>query len=97
MQFSKDVLTRGKGDRLEVRTLESRGFYVICKYLDPETLKSADKKAKLSLRNENGEVNEYFIIPLKDTKRSLLVSAEKEEKERKVWNSETQTEEDLWK
>jgi hypothetical protein len=97
MQFSKEVLTQGKSGRLEVRALESRGFYVMCKYLDPETLKSAHKKVKLSLKNEKGEVNEYFIIPLRDSKRSLLVSAEKEEKERKVWNSEAQREEDLWK
>jgi hypothetical protein len=97
MKFSEDVLTRGKRGKLEVRALESRGSYVMCKYLNPETLESADKKVKLSLKNEKGEVNEYFIIPLKDSTRSLLISAEKEEKERKVWNSETEQEEDLWK
>src|SRR5512136_2988712 len=97
MKFSESVLARGRGEKLEVRTLDSRGSYVICKYLNPETLKLADKKIKLSLKNEKGEVSEYFVIPLKDSKRSLMVSAEKEEKERKVWNEASGQEEDLWK
>jgi hypothetical protein len=97
LKFTDSVLTKGKGGTMEVRALESRGSYVICKYLNPETLKPADKKLKLSLRNEKGEVNEFFIVPLKDPKRSLLITAEKEQKERMVWNSETQQEEDLWK
>jgi len=97
VRFSESVLTRGKTGRLEVRALESRGSYVICKYLNPDTLRLADKKVKLSLRDERGEVKEYFIIPLKDPRRSLLISAEIEEKERKVWNEKTQQEENLWK
>jgi len=97
LKFSESVLTKGKSGKLEVRALESRGTYVTCKYLNPESLKLADKKLKLSLRNEKGEVDEFFIIPLKDPKRSLLMKAEKEEKERKIWNSETQQEENLWK
>jgi len=96
VRFSESVLTRGKTGRLEVRALESRGSYVICKYLNPDTLKLADKKVKLSLRDERGEVKEYFIIPLKDPRRSLLISAEIEEKERKVWNDKTQQAENLW-
>jgi len=97
MKFSESVLTKGKSGKLEVRALESRGSYVICKYLSPETLKLADKKIKLSLKDEKGDVKEYFIIPLKDSKRSLLISAEKEDKERKIWNGQIQQEEDLWK
>jgi len=96
VRFSESVLTRGKTGRLEVRALESRGSYVICKYLNPDTLRLADKKVKLSLRDERGEVKEYFIIPLKDPRRSLLISAEIEEKERKVWNDKTQQAENLW-
>jgi len=97
VRFSESVLTRGKTGRLEVRALESRGSYVICKYLNPDTLRLADKKVKLSLRDERGEVKEYFIIPLKDPRRSLLISAEIEEKERKVWNEKIQQAENPWK
>lgn len=97
LEFSGSVLTKRKGGKLEVRALKSRGSFVVCEYLNPETLKPADRKLKLSLRNEKGEVSEYFIIPLKGPKRSLLITAEKEEKGRKMWNSETQQEEDLWK
>jgi len=95
MGYSDQVLTRGKSGKLEIRTLQSRGSFVICKYLNPETLKLADKKTKLTLKREDGAVEEYFIIPLRDPKRSLLVKAVGEEKDRKVWNEQTQREEDL--
>lgn len=95
MGFSDQVLTRGKSGKLELRTLRSRGSFVMCKYLDPETLKLADKKTKLTLKGEDGIVEEYFIIPLKDPRRSLLVKAEGEDKDRRVWNQQTQQEEEL--
>ena len=96
MSFSENVLTKGKSGKLEVRTLHSRGSFVMCKYLNPKTLKLADKKTKLTLKAEDGTIEEYFIIPMRDPKRSLLIRAEAEEKDRKVWNQETQQEEDLW-
>ena len=95
MGFSEEVLTKGKSGKLELRTLHSRGYFVKCKYLNPETLKLADKKTKLTLKRQDGTVEEYFIIPLKDPRRSLLVKAEGEEKNRKVWNEQTQQEEEL--
>lgn len=96
MGFTNDVLTKAKSGKLEVRALHSRGSFVMCKYLNPETLKLADKKTKMTLRHSDGSVEEYFIIPLRDPKRSLLVKAESEEKDRKVWNQQTKKEEDLW-
>ena len=95
MGFSDQVLTKGKSGKLEVRALHSRGSFVMCKYLNPETLKLADKKTKLTLKCDDGKLEEYFIIPLRDPKRSLLINAEAEEKDRKVWNERTQKEEDL--
>jgi hypothetical protein len=95
MGFSEEVLTRGKSGKLELRALHSRGYFVMCKYLNPETLKLADKKTKLTLKRQDGTVEEYFIIPLKDPGRSLLVKAVGEEKNRRVWNEQTQQEEEL--
>ena len=95
MAFSNEVLTKGKSGKLELRALHSRGSFVMCKYLSPETLKLADKKMKLTLNRKDGAIEEYFIIPLRDPRKSLLVKAESEEKDRKVWNEETQKEEDL--
>ena len=89
-------MTKGKGGRLEVRSLDSRGSYVMCKYLDPKTMNLAAKKRKLVLKNQNGIVTEYFIIPLRDPKRALLISAEAEEREHKVWNEELQNVEEIW-
>ena len=95
MQVPETVLTKGRGDKLEVRALDSRGSYVMCKYLDPKTMKPADQKRKLTLKGDNGRVAEYFIIPLKSPNRSLLVTAETEEKERQVWNESLQKAEDI--
>ena len=95
MGFSDEVLAKGKSGKLELRTLHSRGSFVMCKYLNPETLKLADKKSKLTLKRQDGTIEEYFIIPLKDPRRSLLVKAEGEEKSRKVWNEQTRREEEL--
>ena len=96
MEFSDQVLTKGKAGKLELRTLESRGTYVMCKYLDPKSLKPADNKLKLSLKDQDGTIREYFIIPLKTSSRSLLVKAEPEPKDRKIWNEKTKNEEEYW-
>ena len=97
MGFSDEVLTRGKSGKLELRALRARGSFAMCKYLNPETLKLADKKTKLTLKRDDGAVEEYFIIPLRDPKRSLLIKGDAEEKDRKVWNPHTESEEDLWR
>lgn len=97
MDFPETVLTTGKKGKPEVRALDSRGRYVMCKYVDPKTMKLADAKRKLVLQDEEGMVVEYFIIPLKDPKRALLISAESEEKDRQVWNEKLQQAEEIWK
>jgi hypothetical protein len=96
LEFPEAVLTKGKKGKLEIRSLDSRGHYVLCKYLDPKTMKLADAKRKLILRDLNGNVTEYFIIQLKDPKRSLLISAEAEEKDRQVWNETVRKAEKIW-
>ena len=96
MDLPENVLTKGKAGKLEVRSLESRGSYVICKYLDPKTMKPAEQKRKLMLRDKDGRVIEYFIIPLKDPNRALLISAKTAEKERQVWNEKLGSAEDVW-
>ena len=68
----------------------------MCKYLDPKTMKPADTKRKLMLRDQSGNVLEYFIIPLKDTKRALLLPAASEETERKVWLESLGRAEEIW-
>jgi len=96
LELPENVLTKGKGGKLEVRSLDSRGSYVMCKYLDPKTMKLADRKRKLILRDRSGKTLQYFIIPLKDPKRALLVSAEPDEKERQIWDEKSQKAEELW-
>jgi hypothetical protein len=96
LDFPETVLTKGKKGKLEVRGLDHRGHYVMCKYLDPKTMKLTDTKRKLTLKDEEGKIFEYFIIPLKDPKRALLISAETEEKDRQVWNDKGGKAEEMW-
>ncbi len=96
MDLPQTVLTKGKGGKIEVRAVDSRGSYVICKYLDPKTLKPADNKRKLMLRSQDGKILEYFIIPLKDAKRALLLTADSEEKEQELWNEDLGKAEGVW-
>ena len=96
MEFPERVLTTSKKGRLEVRTLESRGTFVLCKYLDSKTLKPAEAKKKLMLRSNSGELTEYFIVPLKDPNRALLISTHPDEKGEQVWNELEQNAEALW-
>lgn len=96
MEFPEAVLTKGKRGKLEVRSLDSRGHFVMCKYLDPKTMKVADRKRKLMLKDKNGNVSEYFIIPLRDPKRALLITAESVEKERQIWNPNLAKAEEIW-
>jgi hypothetical protein len=86
----------GKGGKLEVRALDSRGSYVICKYLDQKTMKDANKKRKLMLKDQRGNVLEYFIIPIKDHKRALLLTSTPQRKKRQVWNENQGRAEEIW-
>jgi hypothetical protein len=97
MKFPESVLTKGKKGKTEVRSLDHRGSYVVCKYLDPKTMKLADRKRKLMLRDEHGKIMEYFIIPLKNANRALLIMPEAEEKDRQVWNEKLGRTEEIWR
>jgi len=95
-KYPESVLTKGKSGKIELRALVTRGKFVICKYLDPETLQLADKKLKLTLKRDDGEIEEYFLIPLKNGRYLMITPKKKEEKERKVWNLNENRAEPLW-
>jgi len=86
MRYPESVLTKGKKG-MEVRSLVSRGKYVLCEYLNPDTGKLADKKKKLILKGDDGKIQEYFIVPLKGDRSLLITPKEKKDVEKqKVWN-----------
>jgi len=94
-KYPDSVLTQGKKG-LEVRTLVTRGKFVICEYRDPNTMQLVDKKQKWILKDEKGNVKEYFIIPLKDGRKLMVEPKEKKSEDIKVWNREKQRAEELW-
>ena len=96
-KFPVSVLTKNKAGKIEVRTLESRGKYVIYSYLDPKTLKPMENgKKKICLKTEDGKIQEFFMIPVKGHGRYLILLNKGEERERKIWNEAEKKEEALW-
>ena len=97
-EYPESALTKDRKGNSEVRNLVSRGKFVMYDYRDVKTFKRVESnKKKLYLKDKDGKISEFYIIPLKTGNRSLLITPEKsEEKVRKVWNDNMQKEEDLW-
>ena len=94
--FPEEVLTKTKKGSIEVRNLLARGEFVWYDYRDPKTFEKVENnKSRIFLKDEKGNVYSFFIIPLKEKGKYLLLEAEKEE-DKKVWNSEKKKAEDLW-
>lgn len=83
MTYPEEVLTKSKKGKVEVRALIDHGRFVRYEYLDPETGERSENKVKIVLSNGE-DYEEYFIIPLKQKNRFLLLKAEKKPN-RKVW------------
>ena len=83
MDYPAEVLTKSKKGKIEVRNLIDHGRFVRYEYLDPGTGKRSENKVKIVLYNGE-DYEEYFIIPLKQRNRFLLLKAEKKEN-RKLW------------
>jgi len=93
--FPEEVLTKTKKGKIEVRNLIARGEFVWYDYRNPETFEKEENKSRLFLKDKEGNVYSFFIIPLKEKGKFLLLEAEKEE-DKKVWNEKTKKAEDLW-
>jgi hypothetical protein len=93
--FPEEVLTKTKKGNIEVRNLIARRKFVWYDYRDPETFEKVENgKSRIFLKDDDGNVYIYFVIPLKDG-RLLLIEADKEE-DKKVWNNKTKKAEYLW-
>lgn len=82
MLFPDTVLTKSKTGKIEVRTLDSKGKYVMCEFQDAATLKPADQKRKLTLVDDSGRVQEFFFMSfrLKDRTGHCLLWLKKKRK-----------------
>lgn len=95
MEISQEVLTKSKKGKVEVRSLIKRGKFVVYEYLDPKTLQRSENKVKLVLKDEDGKIEEFFLIPLKESNKFLALKVE-EKGERKIWNPKTKKVEELF-
>ncbi len=84
MEYPEDVLTKSKKGKIEVRNIVDHGRFVRYEYLDPATGKRSENKVKIVLYNGK-DYEEYFIIPLKQKNKFLMLKAEKKGK-RKLWD-----------
>ncbi len=96
MVNEKSLTVSSKG-RVEVRSLVERGIYTIVEYRDPKTLKLLEKKFKIYLKNEDGEVKGFLLIPLKDPGKYLGFMDKNPKKELYVYNTEKESEELMFK
>lgn len=91
MKYPKEVIATTSKGKKEVRIFVEKGKYMRYTYADPETGKLVGKgKEAVFLKNEKGQYEELFIIPLKDKKAFLFKTKEKPRavKERKIWVKE---------
>jgi len=86
MKYPEDVLTKSKKGKIEVRSIIDHGKFVRYEYLDPITGERSENKVKIVLYNGN-DCEEYFIIPLKQKNKYLMLKTEKKG-ERKLWDGE---------
>ena len=84
MEYPQEVLTKSKKGKIEVRNLVDYGKFVRYEYLDPSTGERSENKVKIVLFNGE-DYEEYFIIPLKQKNKYLMLKAEKKGP-RKIWN-----------
>lgn len=85
-KYPKSVLTENKSGKTEVRTLVSKGKFAMCEYSDPQTLKRSDKKRKLILKRNDGRTEEYFIIPMNQKNKDLLITPSEKSGKYTFWN-----------
>jgi hypothetical protein len=92
IMYPKNVMTKSKKGKIEVRSLIDAGRFVRYEYLEPETGKRSENKYKLILipkkQNLNAKgtlkVSEFFIVPIAGG-RFLMIPAE-EKGSRAVWD-----------
>ncbi|KXB04533.1 hypothetical protein AKJ35_00670 [candidate division MSBL1 archaeon SCGC-AAA833F18] len=94
-EYPESVLTESRKGKTEVRALASKGEFIMCEYLDPESLEQTEKKKKLILKREDGETEEYFIIPMKQKGRDLLITPKEKSGEYIFWNKTEEKIEEL--
>jgi len=96
MEYPEDVLTKNKKGQKEVRSLVARGKFVLYDYRDPESFKSVEGgKKKICLKDDEGKVQAFYIIPLKAKNKYLMIEDE-DASDKKIWNSKKKLAEDLF-
>ncbi|MBU5688099.1 MAG: hypothetical protein KQA41_01290 [Candidatus Aenigmarchaeota archaeon] len=98
MEYPNEVLTKNRKGQIEVRNLIARGSFVLYDYRDPESFKIVENgKKKIYLKDENGNIQEFYIIPTKTKDRELLLKPKRSNnKYIKVWNNKKKTSEELF-
>ena len=85
MSYPSDVLTKSKSGKIEARIFMRRGKFVEYSYKDMETGR-VDGKRKLMLKTADGSIESYFIIPLKNKDRYLLMKDKDADENIKIWD-----------
>ena len=85
--YPEETLTKSKKGKIEARHYIDSGKFVRYDYLDPETGKKSENKYKIVLATENG-YEEYFVIPMKQKNKFLMLRGEKKGRRKILKNGE---------
>lgn len=86
MEYPEDVITKNKKGQIEVRTLIRRGNFIEYDYRDPKTGKTVEAGKRSIILIDGKKQEHYFIIPLKQRGKFLMVVPKEEKPSRKIWN-----------
>lgn len=90
IKYPSSVITKDRKGNKEVRLLVDKGKFARYQYMDPLT-----GKMSIILKNFEGMEEHLYIIPLQPNK-SLVIKPKGEKKGRRVWNGESNEEEELF-
>ncbi len=86
MAYPESVLTKNKKGETEVRNLLKTGEFLEYNYIDPKTGKVMEGGKRSIILKSGGKQEHYFIIPLKQKNRFLMIVPEEEKENRCVWD-----------
>lgn len=87
-KYPEEVLTTSKKGKKEARILKERGSYTIYGYKELGTGK-LDKKYNITLKKEDNSMEQYFVIPMQQSGRALMIHGKDttaEVKAKKLWS-----------
>ena len=63
---------------------------------DVKTMSLTDTKLESVLKDKDEKIEGFFIVPLKNLGRALLITTETEARKRQIWNDKFEKAKEIW-